>query len=112
MQRSEVRLRVLSPIHSRGNQFLLPIPPSPHATGRPYLHLGVRGAGAGRGGSRRDAEALGAAFVAVVAPATGGGGCGLGRRALGRRGWRRVGRGRHDVPSASPAAARGPAQQG
>ena len=68
--------------------------------------------GVGHGGSRLGCDALGAACVAAVAPAAGGRGCGLGRRALGRRGWRRVGRGRHDVPSASPAAARGRARQG
>lgn len=82
-----------------------PPAPSPRATSHPHLHLGVRGAGASRRGSRLGRDALRAAFVAAVAHAGGGRGCGLGRRALGRRGWRRLGRGRHDVPSASLAAA-------
>lgn len=112
MRRGEVWLCVSSLVQRRGNQFLLPILPSFHTTSRPHLHLRVRGAGAGHGGSRLGCDALGAAFVAAVAPAAGGRGCGLGRRALGRRGWRRVGRGRHDVPSASPAAARGRVRQG
>lgn len=54
-------------------------------------------------GPGHEPAALGAAFVAVAAPA---GRRGLGRRALGRRERRRLHRGRH-VLAASPAAAMG-----